>query len=498
MIQKFLVLGAGSAGLIAALSIKRAFPLCEVQVVRSPEIGVIGVGEGSTTNFVRHLFGPCEVDPGFFYKEAQPTWKMGIRFEWGPRKDFYYSFAPQTDVQWQDLRWPHGYYCDEEMDFLNISTSLMSSGKAFLRQANGNGPDIQPWYAFHFENKKLVSALERCALDAGVEILDGKMVSAERGPAGVSAILLEDGRRLTGDLFVDCSGFRSELLGRTLEEPYLSYDKTLFCDRAIVAGYARTDEPILAYTRVETMEAGWAWQIEHETYINRGYVYSSQAISDDDAAEEFLRKNPKIKTTPRSVKFRSGRYQRMWVDNVVALGNSGGFVEPLEATALMVVCSNAAALTECMKHTAMEPTASMRDVYNAVAGDRWDDIRDFLALHYITNTRIDNPFWRHCREDTEADKLREILRFYRENGPSGLARYTLPTQRTDFGIDGYLSVLVGTNYPYRKPPIPQEDLARWKRHLADNQAQAALGMDVKEALSFIRNPNWRWNTAQRV
>ena len=176
-----------------------------------------------------------------------------------------------------------------------------------------------------------------------MEIIDGKVTGSERRPeGGIAAVHLEDGRRLAADFFIDASGFRSELLGRALEEPFVSFDRSLFCDRAVVGGWERTDEPILPYTTAETMDAGWAWQIEHEHHVNRGYVYSSQAISDDEAAAEFLRKNPKAPQSPRVVKFRSGRYRRQWVDNVVAIGNAGGFVEPLEATALMIVCAQRA------------------------------------------------------------------------------------------------------------------------------------------------------------
>src|SRR6185436_5095512 len=155
----------------------------------------------------------------------------------------------------------------------------------------------------------------------------------ELGGEGIAALVAEDGRRITGDLYIDSSGFRSELLGRALQEPFLNYDDALFCDKAVIGGWPRTNEPILPYTTAETMDSGWCWQIEHENFINRGYVYSSAFISDDAAREELLRKNPKVATVPRVVRFRSGRYERSWVGNVVAVGNAAGFVEPLEATA---------------------------------------------------------------------------------------------------------------------------------------------------------------------
>jgi len=118
----------------------------------------------------------------------------------------------------------------------------------------------------------------------------------KRGPQGSRDLEFEDGRRLVADFYVDASGFRSELLGKALEEPYVSYDKSLFCDRAVVGGWERTTEPILPYTTAETMDAGWSWQIEHEHHVNRGYVYSSQAISDDEAAAEFRAKNPRCRS----------------------------------------------------------------------------------------------------------------------------------------------------------------------------------------------------------
>jgi tryptophan halogenase len=228
-----------------------------------------------------------------FYALAEPTWKLGIRFLWGSRGRFDYTFDQQLDCQWSDLPMPNGYYCDDDFRCISVPSALMWHGKAFPRQANGC-PDIQGWHAFHIENKKFVEVLEILARENGVEIIDGKVTGSDRLPeGGVAAVHLEDGRRIEADFFVDCSGFRSELLGRTLEEPFVSFDRSLFCDRAVIGGWDRTDEPILPYTTAEAMDSGWAWQIEHEHHINRGYVYSSQFISDDEAAAEFIRKNPK-------------------------------------------------------------------------------------------------------------------------------------------------------------------------------------------------------------
>ena len=493
MIQNIVVLGAGSAGLLAALTLKRMLPELTVRVVRSPDLGVIGVGEGTTTVFPQHLFEHLKIPRARFYAEAEPTWKLGVRFLWGPRDQFHYTFSNQLDWQRPDLPLPNGFYCDDEFRNCDLLAALMAQDKIFPRQADGGGPDIQPWHGFHIENRKLVAVLEAITREQGVEIADATVRGVERGPQGVAALIFEDGRRMDGDFFVDASGFRSELLGRALEEPYVSYDRSLFCDRAVVGGWERTTEPILPYTTAETMDAGWAWQIEHEHHINRGYVYASQSISDEAACEEFLRKNPKAPASPRVVKFRSGRYRRLWAENVVAIGNSGGFVEPLEATALTVAISQIQNLVEMLRQSRFAPTPTMRDLYNSLAIGGWDDVRDFLALHYLVNTRLDTPFWQHCRADTDPGGLGPLLAFYAENGPNRLGLHALRTRQNGFGLEGFLAILVGNRVPYaaRHEPAAAER-ETWERHRAACAAQAQAGMDVAEALKYVRHPAWRW------
>jgi tryptophan 7-halogenase len=306
---------------------------------------------------------------------------------------------------------------------------------------------------------------------------------------------LEDGRNFAADFFIDASGFRSELIGKALAEPYVSFDRSLFCDRAVVGGWERgPDEPILPYTTAEAMDFGWAWQIEHEQIVNRGYVYSSNFISDDQAAEEFLRKNPKAPKSPRVVKFRSGCYQRQWVENVVAIGNSGGFVEPLEATALMIVCSHIQNLIGFLQHTRLTPTPTIRDLFNQVSSSSWYDIRDFLALHYKLNTASQSPFWDHCRNETDVSRIAPLLEFYRQNGPTGFGRHLLPRSENDFGLEGYLVMLVGNRAPYEPKYQPTADeRARWEQHRAAAVKAAENAMTVKEALAYVRHPNWQWH-----
>jgi len=319
-------------------------------------------------------------------------------------------------------------------------------------------------------------------------------VKAEKGGEGIAALVTDKGERITADLYVDASGFRSELLEKVLEEPFVPYSDALFCDRAVIGGWARGKERILPYTTAETMDAGWAWQIEHEHFINRGYVYSSAHISDEDALKEFLGKNPKVTTEPRMVKFRSGRSKRNWVGNVVGVGNAVGFVEPLEATALQVICVQASTLADGLLDSLCEPTPTLIKLYNEYNSDQWDDIRNFLAVHYKFNKLLDTPFWRACREDTALHGAEPIVEWYTENGPSALAGVQLVHQSNSFRMDGYLTMLVGQNVPHNKPyDPPKVEAEYWKRYCQGLAEEARkTGMDVKEALTAIRKPGLTW------
>jgi tryptophan 7-halogenase len=491
-IGSIIVLGGGSAGLMAALTLKRKLPHLQVRVLRSPDIGIIGVGEGTTAVFPRHFFEYLKLKPGEFYSMAEPTWKLGIKFVWGPRPYFYYSFAFEYQKHLPEMARNNGFYYRDDQPWLGNASAYMAHDRAFPRQPNGL-PRFHNNHAFHIENVKLVGWLEKQCLALGVSLIDAT-VRAERGPEGIAALIAEDGTRHTADLYIDASGFRSELLGRELQEPFIDYTDSLFCDRAVIGGWQRTTEPVHPFTTAETMDCGWAWQIEHESFINRGYVYSSKFISDDDARAELLRKNPKIPAErTRVVKFRSGRYQRSWVGNVVAMGNSAGFVEPLEATALQVICVEASSLADSLADSLCDPPPSMARLYNRYNGDQWDDIRNFLAVHYKFNTRLNTPFWQACRNDTALHAAEDIVEFYRENGPSVVAGTALVHPSNSFGMDGYLALLVGQAVPHEKPYLPtQAEAAFWQKRADELAVEARKGMGVLDALKAIRQPGLQW------
>jgi tryptophan halogenase len=483
---------------MAALALKRKVPDVDVRVIRSKDIGIIGVGEGSTPGVTRFLHQYLGVNLKKFFAVAQPTWKLGLHFLWGPRPYFNYTFAAdQMSGEMKQLPRIKAYYCWDEMEYEEMTSALMSQNRVFERNAKG-GPAVHEGIAYHVENEKFARYLEEYAVALGVTIMDDKVLEVEQDDDGVAALRLESGRRETADLYVDASGFVSLLLGKTLGEPFVSYDKTLFCDRAVIGGWDRKDPEdmvIKPYTTCETMNSGWAWQIEHEHRINRGYVFSSGFISDEEAEKEFRMKNPKVGPT-RVVRFVSGRYRNHWVKNVVAVGNAGGFVEPLEATALGVIAGECSILAETLRELKTEPTPSALKQFNRYQAVIWDDIRDFLSLHYRFNKRFNTPFWRHCWEKTDLAGAAELVEIYHENGPSIWVRMNALLEKpSQHGANGYFTLLVGQKVEHGQPYQPSADELRiWNAERQKYKSKAMRSLTVTESLAAIRSPNWEWRT----
>jgi tryptophan halogenase len=241
------------------------------------------------------------------------------------------------------------------------------------------------------------------------------------------------------------------------------------------------------------MNSGWCWQIDHEHHISRGYVYSSDFISDEEAEREFRKKNPHAEST-HVIKFISGRYRNAWVKNVVALGNSSGFVEPLESSALHVICLNATGIAETLYHSGQKILPSSRQNFNHRNARVWQTLREFLSIHYKFNTRLNTDFWQACRNDTDICGAQPIVDYYQAHGPSTLWRDTLIDPHDIFKLDGFYTILMGQDVPYQQSYKPSEKEFQTARDIKAVHRKFALnGIRSEEALKIIRSPDWQWD-----
>lgn len=493
-ISSILIVGGGTAGLICALALRRKVPAVSVSVIRSKEIGVIGVGEGTVAHFGPFFFDYLGLDRREFYRHTNATWKLGIRFNWGNSGHFNYCFAPNCDWQWDDQRYPNGYYCEGDHATLCQNAALMDAGNSFLRQENDD-PLIDNSAAFHLENVRFVDYLENQAAANGVQLIDARISEVTGGEAGVAQLTLDDGRVFSADLYVDASGFRSLLLGDFLGEPFASFDDSLFCDRAIIGAWQRSEETILPFTTSDTMTAGWSWRIDHEHHINRGYVYSSAFLSPETAEAEFRGRNPLLDEV-REISFTPGKHRDCWVRNVVAIGNACGFVEPLEATSIQLICLQSRRLVESLISAHCRPDRAVAALYNDHTNEIWESVRRFLALHYKFNDRLETPFWQHCRQHTVlGDAVDRMVDFYRTHGPDIELMRDFLSHKDVFGLEGYLTLLtgLGVSYDRSRLDVSDDDRQRWQKRCEHYRQQAGhSAVSVRAALGKIRSPDWQW------
>ncbi len=485
-IQKIVVLGGGSAGFLAGVAIAQQLPQVELVIVRSTKMGVIGVGEGTIPSVVQFLHRFLNLEMREFNQAVRPSIKLGIRYLWGQRPFFHYTFSPQLTQLHPRLPLPKGYFCQDNFEYADLNSALMNFDKVCLRRPNGT-PKFNPNFAYHLENKQFVDYFEQLADQLGIQKIDAIVERVDADDSGVTALHLDNGQAISGELFIDCSGFRAELVGKVLKEPFVDFHNALFCDRAVVGGWQRTDaDPYHPYTTAETMDAGWAWQIEHDELVNRGYVFCSKFLDDDQAVAEFCEKNPKVEQ-PRVIRFRAGVHRRTWVKNVVAIGNSAGFVEPIEATAIGMICDAVSRLVRGISVSDLRMLDIQRKIFNRIVFKNWEIIRDFLALHYKFNDRLDTEFWRHCRQYVPLGDAQELVDYYREVGPD-FGFLTVELKRDFFTAEGYLAMLLGQRVPYRRQvDIDATMSAQWATFKRNLTQAASAGMGMQDYLALLRN-----------
>ncbi len=480
------IVGGGTAGYLAALALRKKVPSLAVTLIESPDLPVIGVGEATTPLLPQFLHVDLGLDIHTLFEEVRPTLKLGIRFLWGAPGvgDFHYPFGPVHVLE------PAVYGGSEDLRSCSLQSLLMGADAVGLYRSENDSwsSRLNTATAYHLDNERFVSYLQRRAVEAGVERIEATLVDAELaertdgggGDREVSHLVASDGRRLAFDLYLDCTGFRSFLLERALGSPWLSFEKSLWTDRAVVAAvpHGGTIHP---YTTAETYAAGWCWNTPQIEADHRGYVYSSAHLSPEEAEAEMRRGNPGMGEA-REVRFRAGRHEHFWQGNVLALGNAYGFVEPLESTALHLLIRQIGLL--CGLFPLRRTDRSLVPLLNRRVGAWWDYLSWFLAIHYRFNRRLDTPFWRAARAEVDVSQHAELLDTFRHRGPLSYD----PAIRNAFdypdplwGPEGIDTLLLGQGVPCRLPrPFLSPDA--WRAQI--ERMQSTVGRAAPHSLAL--------------
>ncbi|WP_275298258.1 tryptophan halogenase family protein [Sphingomonas beigongshangi] len=421
---RVVIVGGGTAGWMTAAAIARLLPhRASVHLVESEAIGIVGVGE-ATLPHIRFFNERLGIPEAEFMALTRATFKLGIEFrDWGRIGDSYIhpfgtfgSGKGAIDFHHYWSRLSRAGAPLPPLDDLSYACTLARQGRFAHPQADPGQLAGTFGYAYQFDAQLFAPYLRGLAERAGVVRTDGIVTAVDRdGDTGdIRAITLADGTRIEGDLFVDCSGFRSLLVGGAMEEPFEDWAHWLPADRA-VAMPCRTETAVTPYTSAIAMPAGWRWRIPLQHRTGNGYVYASAFVGDAEARDALVAAvEGEPLAEPRLLRFRAGRRRRSWVGNCVAIGLASGFLEPLESTSIYLVQQAITALVELFPDGA--PSPPDRDEFNRVIDLEYDRIRDFLILHYHATTRSDSPFWDYVRTMTIPDSLAEKLDLWRRRG----------------------------------------------------------------------------------
>jgi tryptophan halogenase len=499
------IVGGGTAGTLAALALRRAHPAAAVTLIESPDLPPIGVGEATTPLLPQFLHADLGLDVHRLFREVRPTLKLGIRFAWGSGPGFSYPFGAL------DLLAPAVH--DGTLDGASFAALLMEAGALPLfPEEGGVRTGLGTEVAYHLDNRRFAAYLRERAREAGVERIEDTVERVELRRTGedpdaaeVAALHTRDGRRLAFDLYVDCSGFRSLLVGNALGSPFVSYEGVLFTDAAVLAG-APHGGRLLPHTVATTREAGWSWRIPQEDGDHLGAVFSSAFTTPERALAELRADHPEIDPaidpegeSPRVLRFRPGRRRHFVRGNAIALGNAYGFVEPLESTALHLLIRQIVLLVDRLPGI-IQPgdragRAGLREHLDRRVAAHWDYVAWFLSLHFRFNRRLDTPFWRACRDEVDVARAldlaelgdpEELIEDVRRRGPL-TARPAGPSVCPDpvapdplWGPEGIDLLLLGQGVPARLPR-PAESRAAYRRRIGRLRALARRALPAGEA-----------------
>ncbi len=435
--KRLVIVGGGTAGWITACYLARMLSAdltdgVQISLIESEDIGIIGVGEGTFPS-IRKVLGRIGLDESVLIRDAGATFKQGIRFvNWShspqtdPTDEYFHPFQNQSSETGLDLLpyWLLGVAGDQRWADINtVQRRVVDACRApkLITHDNYAAP---LGYAYHFDAVAFAKVLRTRAIEQGVtHIVDtiDEVRLAQDGSIG--SLQARKTGEITADLYIDCTGFRAQLIGQALGVPFKSYRSQLFADRAVAiqVPYARPDQPIASCTISTAQENGWTWDIGLSSRRGTGYVYSS-AHTTDDEAERVLRRHigPASEGLPsRILKFEAGFRETQWRKNCVAIGLSAGFIEPLEATGIGFAEIAGLILSNLFPWNGDNETNARQ--FNAHMAQRYEHVVDFIKLHYCISQRTDTAFWRDNRDPASiSDGLKDKLEIWRGRPPSFL------------------------------------------------------------------------------
>ncbi|MBC7668205.1 MAG: tryptophan 7-halogenase [Gemmatimonadaceae bacterium] len=445
-IQKIVIVGGGSAGWMTAAALARGLDRrYQIQVVESQDIGVVGVGE-ATIPPIRLFNAMLGLDEAEFMRETQATYKLGIEFKnWGGLGErYFHPFGAYGLKAEMGHFFQYFLKLDREggalaLDDYSLCAQAAKGGRFDRQSDDPRDPMSIFGSAYHFDTILYGQYLRRFAQGLGVVRTEGEVVRVDQDTETgfVTAVRLKSGQSIEGDLFIDCSGFKGLLIEQTLRAGYEDWSSYLPMDRAAAVPCA-LNGPLSPFTTSTAREAGWQWRIPLQHRVGNGYVYSSRFISDDAAVGTLLGNlESEPLAEPRLLRFVTGRRRKIWDKNVVAIGLSSGFLEPLESTSIHLIQASINKLLQHFPDRRFSP--ANRETFNRRIHADMETIRDFLILHYHATARDDAGLWSYVRTMPIPDSLAHRIALFRESGQLVIH----PDEM--FTPTSWLAVLLGQN-----------------------------------------------------